>query len=144
MDYLYLAIPAVFCIAYGFWKYKSSIKNAIINMMVNVVVRVSTQLYKNNKNPKEAEVHRRYIKIPYVYRGKDYVTYLPYSRVEQRKMLSTKCFLVGKDGKHTDITQQPGCRYLVSVDMLGGKEIILENFDEEDNKIFTGNDIPTI
>jgi len=141
MWYLYYLLPAVLVLSFLIGKYSNYIKEKVIELTVAIILRVSAQMYSKGDS---AEVHKRYMKIPYTYHGTKYHIYVPFSRVDRRKMLNTKCMLIGKDGLLTDITQQPGCCYLVSVDMLEGKEIILENFDEKTNKIFTGGDIPII
>lgn len=141
MWYWYYLLPTVFVLSLLIGKYRDYIKEKAIDLVVAVVLRASAKMYSKQDS---AEVHKRYMKIPYTYHGTKYHIYVPFSRVDRRKMLNTKCVLVGKDGSHIDITQQPGCCYLVSVDMLEGKEIIVENFDEKINKTFTGNDIPII
>lgn len=141
MWYLYYLIPAVLVLSFVIGKYSNYIKEKFIQLAVSIIVRVSAKMYSNKDS---VEIHKRYMKVPYTYHGTKYHLYVPFSRINARKMLNTKCMLIGKDGSITDITQQPGCCYLVSVNMLEGKEIILENFDEKSNKIFMGDDVPVI
>ena len=141
MWYLYYLIPAVLFLSFLVGKYRGYIREKVIELVISVVIRVGSKIY-STEDP--VEVHKRYMKIPYTYHGTKYHIFVPFSRIGRRKMLNTKCMLIGKDGSITDITQQPGCCYLVSADMLEGKEIILENFDEAKNDIFVGNEIPIL
>lgn len=59
-------------------------------------------------------------------------------------MLNTKVFLMKEDGSSLDISQQPGCCYLITADILGGKGIRVENYDDEEVKTFEKNEIPVI
>lgn len=141
MWYFYYFVPLVLVGSFIFMKYRNYIREKFIQLAVSIVFRVSTRMYSAKES---VEVHKRYMKVPYTYNGTKYNLYVPFSRVARRKMLNTKCTLFNKDGTFTDITQQPGCCYLVSVDMLEGDKIVFEDFNEGIKTKFTGDDIPVI
>ena len=72
----------------------------------------------------------------------DYQIYVPFSRSLRRKMLNSKTILIKENGEEVEISQQPGCCYLVTPSMLGGKAIKIVNLDSGKETLFEENDIP--
>lgn len=147
MDAIYYYIITSFPLLFGFigWmivRNKTTIKNFIVNLVVDVAVRIGTRLYLKQKS---ATLCGRSLKIPYKYNGVDYVVYVPFARNIRRKMRNTKVFLVKEDGHNkVDISQQPGCPYLITADSLGGEKIEVVNCETGYTHEFEKNVIPEI
>lgn len=72
----------------------------------------------------------------------EYMVIIPYNRRYVSKMMHLKVEIKIEDDKFLEITQQPGIPYLVSAEMLGGKEIKISNTDTGQVHIYQGNEIP--
>lgn len=135
-----------------------------MNLNLGIMVGIGTigvfvsykcyNLYNNYKNLLEsiekhmAEVedkiviHDEYIEITYNYMAKNYTVRLPYdhSKIAQ----TTQYLAIGKsnEGIEYDITQQPGIPYLLSPCELNMQHIQIYNMLDENDIIYTGNQIP--
>jgi len=131
-------IPTSMLMVYLFRKY---IKSMVLDLFVKAILKSSKHLYSSQES---IQVGKRYVCIPYSYHGMKYKIYVPFSRTLRRKMLNNKCTLVHDDGTTTDITQQPGCCYMVTASALGGKEIILEDGNNGVTYTFGADEIPVL
>jgi len=57
-------------------------------------------------------------------------------------MINNKTTLIKSNGEEVELSQQPGCCYLVTASMLGGQAIKTVNLDTGEENLFEGDDIP--
>lgn len=139
--WMYLAlglIPLTFVTLYFLRGY---IWSACFDFFVNTIVKVGTHFYASQDPVK---VEKRYMCIPYSYHGIKYRIYVPFSRTLRRKMLNTKAHLVNHDGTTTEISQQPGCCYMITASALGGKEIVVHDNNTRTTHTFSADEIPVL
>lgn len=136
-----MAVATTFGLSsYLIYCYRQKIKRTCINFVVSLFVKVGTQLYGSQKS---AKIEGRHIEIPYYYNGLEYTVYVPYSRRLRRKMLNCGVFII--DGStRKRISQQPGVPFLITADALGGELIEIEDYEGEQTKTFTKDEIPVI
>lgn len=83
------------------------------------------------------EVNETYVSISYMYGSRRYKVYLPYSPLAA---LNQYTALLQEEGRESDVSQQPGVKYCVSAEDLGGREIRIDG--ENGVYTFKGSDIP--
>ncbi|GAG86340.1 unnamed protein product, partial [marine sediment metagenome] len=96
---------------------------------------------------KSVHVHPKYVSVPYTYCGQDYVINIPFSRALRRKTTSTQMFLLKETSEgieEIELPHQHGLCYLVSASVLGGKSIIIVDYDQDKTWRFEGDEIPRI
>jgi hypothetical protein len=97
---------------------------------------------ESDSSSRKVDKHSRYMTIPYVYMGKDYIVRIPFSRKHRRKMIDYKVFLQMENGEEVDITQQPGCMYLLNASMMGGIGIRVHHIPDRRDTILDASAIP--
>jgi len=132
-------IPITAIILYLLNKYRKSIRDKCADLFISLLVNVGTRMF-NKKRP--VKVERRYVCIPYKYHGVEYQVYVPFSRSLRRKMINSKTFLIKENGEEVEISQQPGCCYLVTPSMIGGKAIKIVDLDSGKETLFERDEIP--
>ena len=110
-----------------------------LDSFISVAVHIGAKIFVPH-NP--VRIEGRYMSIPYSYHGMDYVIYVPFSRILRRRMINTKTFLVSENGEEKEISQQPGCCYLVTASVLSGKAIKIIDLDANEEFIFEKDEIP--
>jgi len=115
---------------------KIKLKQILLEIMVAVGVKWLAQ-------QRPVSIQNRTLKIPYTYYGAKFTIYVPYNRSMRRKMLNTKMSLI-RGEEEVDITQMPGCSYLVTAGMLGGDEIRVIDLDTSEIKVYGKDEIPQL
>lgn len=131
-------IPTTMLMLYLFRGY---IRSIVLDLCVRAIVKASEHFYASQE---PIQVRKRYVCIPYSYHGIKYKIHVPFSRTLRRKMLNTKCTLVHHDGTTTDISQQPGCCYMVTASALEGKEIVVHDSNNNTTHTFGADEIPVL
>jgi len=132
-------VPVTVISLYLFNRYRRIIRDKCTDVALSLLVDVGTRVF-NNKRP--VQVEKRYVCVPYQYHGIDYQVYIPFSRSLRRKMINNKTTLIKSNGEEVELSQQPGCCYLVTASMLGGQAIKTVNLDTGEENLFEGDDIP--
>ncbi len=122
-----------------FLRYRKAIRDKCLGAFISIMVDVGTRMF-STKNP--VQVEKRFVCVPYKYHGIDYKIYIPFSRSLRRKMINSKAILMLDSGEEKELSQQPGCCYLVTASMLGGQAIKIVNLDTEEETLFEGDSIP--
>lgn len=157
--YLYHLFGVTIFTISAFWLFSLHIK--VKNYMKNVYQRLQTYIFhklidialssvmgnymsgkRGAEDDRKVEVHRRYIAIPYTYMNKNYIVRVPYSRTHRRQMIDYRVYLQTENGEEVNITQQPGCMYLLNADMLGGSSIRVHHTPSGSNEILNNKTIP--
>ncbi len=140
--YLLLTLaPMTILSLYLLRRYNRKLRETCMEFLIGVIVKVGTRFY-TSRDP--IDVNTRYVRIPYTYHSIKYAIYVPFSRTLRHKMTNTKAFLIHHDDTETEISQQPGCCYLITADALGGKAIKMVDYDADTVTFFEKDAIPIL
>ena len=141
MYLLLTLVPTTILSIYLLRRYSQKLRETCMEFLITVIMKVGTRFY-TSRDP--IDVNKRYVRIPYTYHSIPYAIYVPFSRTLRHKMVNTKAFLIHHDDTETEISQQPGCCYLITANALGGKAIKIVNYDTDTVAFFEKDAIPVL
>lgn len=120
----------------------SSIKNKV--KKITKMVELINNIDGDNKQDVTILKHvtNSSIIYEYAYMGQNYNISLPYDKSKFLEMLELQATLIKEDGTEIDITQYPGIPYFLSAGTMGGKSIVVTNYETDHQHEYAENEIP--